>query len=55
MATTFRQRGAPLELRFAFDTAILNLSAPAGGSMNTIRNGADADGSIVNAFCGLKP
>jgi hypothetical protein len=39
----------------AFDTEILTLAAPAGGFMNTIRNGADADGSIANAFCGLNP
>ena len=39
----------------AFDTEILILPAPVGGFTNTIRNGADAVGSIANAFCGLNP
>lgn len=39
----------------ALDTEILTRPAPSGGSTNTIRNGADADGFSANVFCGLKP
>ena len=39
----------------AFDTDSLSLSAPVGGSTNTIRNGAEADGFTTNVLGGLKP
>ena len=39
----------------ALVTEILSLPAPVGGSTNTIRNGADADGFSKNVRCGLKP
>ena len=54
-AIAIQAGGGEFKLASAFDTEILILPAPVGGSMNTIRNGDDAAGSIANVLGGLKP